>query len=174
MSWRSEAQKVSEEWEKYLQMTADTSNFDAFKKKAEDAARSAHAALVQKSISDSAADAAASAERASSAAAAYDALSKAAAAQHAAIAAESAAQWEQLKHASNLIDRGIMPGSLEEPATTTNDVVQSAAEGYEKSMTDENYNLPEVEVKSDFGKYLLIGGGVLLAIYLLRGKKKNA
>ena len=81
---------------------------------------------------------------------------------------------ENIQHAKNLLDRGIMPGSLEEPATTTNDVIQSAAEGYEKSMTDENYNLPEVQVKSDFGKYLLIGGGVLLIIYLLRGKKKNA
>jgi hypothetical protein len=133
-----------------------------------------HAQIVQKSLSESASDAASSAGRASSQAAFYDALSKAAKNQNAAIASADAAYFENLQHATNLAKRGIMPGSMEEPATTNNDVIQSAAEGYEKSMTDENYNLPEVQVKSDFGKYLLIGGGVLLAIYLLRGKKKNA
>lgn len=169
-----EAQRARDEWEKALRMTADTSNFDAFKKKAEDAAKSAHAALVQESISKSAAEAAASAGRASREAAFYDALSKAAANQNAAMATADAAYFENLQHAINLAKRGIMPGSIEDSSTTNNDVIQSAAEGYEKSMTDENYNLPEVQVKSDFGKYLLIGGGVLLAIYLLRGKKKNA
>lgn len=34
-----------------------------------------------------------------------------------------------------------------------------------------NIILPEQQVKSDFTKYLLIGGGVLLALYLLRGRK---
>lgn len=33
-------------------------------------------------------------------------------------------------------------------------------------------NLDEVEVKSDFKKWFIIGGGVLLAYYLLRGRKK--
>lgn len=165
---------LEESWSKAGWITSDSTGIESFKKKLENEARSAHAALVQQSISQSAADAAASAGRASSAAAVYDALSKAAAAQHAAIAAEYAAQMENIQHAKNLLDRGIIPGSVEDSATTDNDVIQSAAEGYEKSMTDENYNLPEVEVKSDFGKYLLIGGGVLLAIYLLRGKKKNA
>ena len=167
-------QRIHEEWEKSLELTRKKSDIEAFKKMIEDAAKSAHAALVQKSISESAADSAASAGRASRESAIYDALSKAAAAQNAAIASTYAAQMENIRHAKDLLDRGIIPGSLEEPATTNNDVIQSAAEGYEKSMTDENYNLPEVEVKSDFGKYLLIGGGVLLAIYLLRGKKKNA
>ena len=170
-------QRVHEEWEKTLQLTRNPVDFqkiEGLKKMAEDAAKSAHAALVQKSISDSAADAAASAGRASSQAAFYDALSKAAKNQNAAIASADAAYFENLQHAINLSKRGIMPGSIEEPATTNNEVIQSAAEGYEKSMTDENYNLPEVQVKSDFGKYLLIGGGVLLSIYLLRGKKKNA
>lgn len=152
------------------------SNLDPTKgqKMLEDLKRSEHAALVLKSLSKSASDAAASAHRASREAAVYDALSKAAAYQNAAIATKFAAQMENVQRAKNLLDRGIMPGSLEEPATTNNDVIQSAAEGYEKSMTDENYNFPEVQVKSDFGKYLLIGGGVLLAIYLLKGKKKNA
>ena len=172
-------QRLHEEYEKSLQLAktpvaVDFQRIEEIKKMAEDQAKAAHAALVQQSISQSAADAAASAERASREAAAYDALAKAAAAQHAAIATEYAAQMENIRHAKDLLDRGIMPGSLEEPATTADDVIQSAAEGYEKSMTDENYNLPEVQVKSDFGKYLLIGGGVLLIIYLLRGKKKNA
>ena len=129
-----------------------------------------HAQMVLESLSNSASDAAASAGRASSQAAFYDALSKAAANQNAAMASANAAYMENVQHAINLAKRGIIPGSVE----TTDDVIQSAAEGYEKSMTDENYNLPEVQVKSDFGKYLLIGGGVLLAIYLLRGKRKNA
>lgn len=133
-----------------------------------------HAQLVQESLSKSASYAAKSAGRASSQAAFYDALSKAAENQNAAIASADAAYFENLQHAINLSKRGIMPGSMEDSSTTTDDVVQSAAEGYGKSMTDENYNLPEVKVKSDFSKYLLIGGGVLLAIYLLRGKKKNA
>lgn len=34
-----------------------------------------------------------------------------------------------------------------------------------------NQELEEVEIKSDFGKWLLIGGGVLLAYYLFRGRK---
>ena len=157
-----------------IKVTGSTLDPTKGQKILEDMKRAEHAAAVLDSLSKSASDAAASATRASREAAAYDALSKAAAAQHAAIAAESAAQWEQIKHAKNLLDRGIIPGSMEEPATTNSDVIQSAAEGYEKSMTDENYNLPEVQVKSDFGKYLLIGGGVLLAIYPLRGKKKNA
>ena len=172
-------QRVHEEFEKTLQMcktpaVVDSQRLNDFLKELEEERKSAHAALVQQSISQSAADAAASAGRASKEAAFYNALSKAAAAQNAAIATEYAAQMENIQHAKNLLDRGIMPGSLEESATTNDDVIQSAAEGYEKSMTDENYNLPEVQVKSDFGKYLLIGGGVLLAIYLLRGKKKNA
>lgn len=157
-----------------IKVTGSTLDPTKGQKILEDIKRSEHAAKVLESLSESASDAAASAHRASREAAAYDALAKAAAAQHAAIATEYAAQMENIQHAKNLLDRGIMPGSLEESATTTNDVIQSAAEGYEKSMTDENYNLPEVQVKSDFGKYLLIGGGVLLAIYLLRGKKKNA
>ena len=172
-------QRLHEEYEKSLQLAktpvaVDFHRIEKIKKMAEDQAKSAHAALVQESISKSAADAAASAGRASSQAAFYDALSKAAANQNAAIASADAAYFENLQHAINLAKRGIMPGSIEESATTTNDVIQSAAEGYKKSMTDENYNLPEVEVKSDFGKYLLLGGGVLLAIYLLRSKKKNA
>ena len=170
-------QKVHEEWEKSLQLVRNPVDFqmiEVIKKMAEDAAKSKHAADVQESISKSAADAAAGAGRASSQAAFYDALSKAAKNQNAAIASADAAYFENLQHAINLVKRGIIPGSIEEPATTNNDVIQSAAEGYEKSMTDENYNLPEVKVKSDFGKYLLIGGGVLLSIYLLRGKKKNA
>ena len=165
---------IEELWAKAGRVTSDSTGVEAFKKMIEDAAKSAHAALVQKSISESSADAAASAGRASRESAIYDALSKAAAAQNAAIAATYSAQMENIQHAKNLLDRGIIPGSLEESATTNNDVIQSAAEGYEKSMIDENYNLPEVQVKSDFGKYLLIGGGVLLAIYLLRGKKKNS
>ena len=165
---------IEELWVNAGRVTSDSTAIESFKKQLEDAAKSAHAALVQKSISESAADASSSAGRASRAAADYDALSKAAAAQHAAIATEFSAKMDALDRANRLLDRGIMPGSLEESATTNNDVIQSAAEGYEKSMTDENYNLPEVRVKSDFGKYLLIGGGVLLAIYLLRGKKKNA
>ena len=172
-------QRLHEEYEKSLQLSktpaaVDFQRIEDLKKMAEDIAKQKHAALVQDSISKSAAEASASAGRASSQAAFYDALSKAAANQNAAIASADAAYFENLQHAINLAKRGIMPGSIEDSSTTNNDVIQSAAEGYEKSMTDENYNLPEVQVKSDFGKYLLIGGGVLLAIYLLRGKKKNA
>lgn len=165
-----------ERYEEVTGIKVTGSNLDPTKgqKILEDMKRAEHAAAVLDSLSKSASDAAASAHRASSQAAIYDALSKSAANQNAAIAMEYAAKMENIQRAKNLLDRGIMPGSLEEPATTANDVIQSAAEGYKKSMTDENYNLPEVQVKSDFGKYLLIGGGVLLAIYLLRGKKKNA
>ena len=145
-----------------------------FGKDLKELAAQRHAQMVLESLSESALDAAASAARASKEAAFYDALSKAAKNQHAAMASADAAYMENVQHGINLAKRGIIPGSMEDSSTTTNDVVQSAAEGYEKSMTDENYNLPEVQVKSDFGKYLLIGGGVLLAIYLLRGKKKNA
>lgn len=162
-------QRIHEEWEKSLQLVNKPIDKEKLNKMIEDLAKSAHAALVQQSISESASDAAASAGRASAANAAYKALAEAAKNQHAAIATEYSARMDQLRREYDLIKRGAATGS-----PTTNDVVQSAAEGYEKSMTDENYNLPEVQVKSDFGKYLLIGGGVLLAIYLLRGKKKNA
>lgn len=157
-----------------IKVTGSTLDPTKGQKILEEQKRSEHAAAVLESLSKSASEAAASAGRASREAAFYNALSKAAANQNAAIASADAAYFENLQHAINLAKRGIMPGSIEEPETTNNDVIQSAAEGYEKSMTDENYNLPEVKVKSDFGKYLLIGGGVLLAIYLLRGKKKNA
>lgn len=172
-------QRMHEEYEKALQLAknpvaVDFQKIEDLNKMLEDISKSNHAALVQKSLSESAADAAASAGRASSQAAFYDALSKAAANQNAAIASADAAYMENIQHGINLAKRGIIPGSIEDSSTTSNDVFKSAAEGYEKSMTDENYNLPEVQVKSDFGKYLLIGGGVLLAIYLLRGKKKNA
>jgi hypothetical protein len=153
-----------------IKVTGSTLDPTKGQKMLEDIKRSEHAAMVLKSLSESASDAAASAGRASSQAAFYDALSKAAKNQNAAIASANASYMENVQHGINLAKRGIIPGSVE----TTDDVIQSAAEGYGKSMTDENYNLPEVKVKSDFGKYLLIGGGVLLAIYLLRGKKKNA
>lgn len=172
-------QRMHEEYEKALQLArnpvaVDFQKIEDLNKMVEDIAKQKHAALVQESISKSAADAAASAGRASSQAAFYDALSKAAKNQNAAIASADAAYMENIQHGINLAKRGIIPGSIEDSSTTNNDIIQSAAEGYEKSMTDENYNLPEVQVKSDFGMYLLIGGGVLLAIYLLRGKKKNA
>ena len=55
----------------------------------------------------------------------------------------------------------------------TSDVVSSAAEGYNESMNDPNYNLPNQTVKSDFSKYLLVGGGLLLAYYIIRGRKNG-
>lgn len=136
----------------------------------EDIKRSEHAAAVLESLSKSASDAAKSAGRASYMSQMYKKLENEAKNRHAALSTEFSAKMDQISREMNRIKSGVVPGG----GSDTADIVESAAEGYEKSMTDENYNLPEVQVKSDFGKYLLIGGGVLLAIYLLRGKKKNA
>ena len=149
-----------------IKVTGSTLDPTKGQKILEDLKRSEHAAMVLKSLSESASDAAKSAGRASYMSQMYKKLENEAKNRHAALATEFSAKMDQLARETNRLKSGTVPG--------VPDIQESAAEGYEKSMTDENYNLPEVTVKSDFGKYLLIGGGVLLAIYLLRGKKKNA
>ena len=53
-------------------------------------------------------------------------------------------------------------------------VINEANEAQENAAMNENLPvLPEVEVKSDFGKYLLIGGAAL-AIFYFMSKKKRA
>ena len=60
------------------------------------------------------------------------------------------------------------------PEEVKNEIRDEAREAQGKAMQDEqNKVLPEVQVKSDFGKYLLIGGGVLLAYYLLTKKGRK-
>lgn len=60
------------------------------------------------------------------------------------------------------------------PEEVKNEIRDEAREAQGKAMKDEqNQVLPEVQVKSDFGKYLLIGGGVLLAYYLLTKKGRK-
>lgn len=52
----------------------------------------------------------------------------------------------------------------------TQQIRDSAAMAQNSAATSEQMQyLPEVEVKSDFTKYLLIGGGVLLLAYILKG-----
>lgn len=153
-----------------IKVTGSTLDPTKGQKMLEDLKRSEHAAMVLESLSKSASDAAASAARASYMSQMYKKLENEAKNRHAAMATEFSAKMDQILRETDRIKSGALPGGY----TNDADIIESAAEGYEKSMTDENYNLPEVQVKSDFGKYLLIGGGVLLAIYLLRGKKKNA
>ena len=55
----------------------------------------------------------------------------------------------------------------------TQQIRDSAAMAQNSAATSEQMQyLPEVQVKSDFSKYLLIGGGVLLLAYILKGDKK--
>ena len=86
--------------------------------------------------------------------------------------------------ASSKIGRYVDKGSIAEkiPAefnhdyTTVNKeelqkLVEAANMATNTAAAEEQTNyLPEVQVKSDFSKYLLIGGAVVLGIYLLRGK----
>lgn len=50
-------------------------------------------------------------------------------------------------------------------------LINAVLSAREAAAMNQAQELPEVEVKSDFGKYLLIGGGLLLAFYLLKNKK---
>lgn len=53
----------------------------------------------------------------------------------------------------------------------TQQIRDSAAMAQNSAATSEQMQyLPEVQVKSDFSKYLLIGGGVLLLAYILKGQ----
>ena len=55
----------------------------------------------------------------------------------------------------------------------TQQIRDSAAMAQNSAATSEQMQyLPEVQVKSDFSKYLLIGGGVLLLAYILKGDEK--
>ena len=42
----------------------------------------------------------------------------------------------------------------------------------ERREARRNQELEEVQIKSDYKKWFFIGGGILLAYYLLRGRKK--
>lgn len=58
------------------------------------------------------------------------------------------------------------------PAEVTQDVQDAAQVSQENAKMQEEINyLPEVQVKSDFSKYLLWGGVAVLAFYLLKKKK---
>lgn len=53
-------------------------------------------------------------------------------------------------------------------------VINEANAAQENAAMNENLPvLPEVEVKSDFGKYLLIGGAALAIFYFMRKKKRG-
>lgn len=58
------------------------------------------------------------------------------------------------------------------PAEVQQDVQDAAQASQESAKMQEEINyLPEVQVKSDFSKYLLWGGVAVLAFYLLKKKK---
>lgn len=58
------------------------------------------------------------------------------------------------------------------PAEVKQDVQNAAQSSQENAKMQEEINyLPEVQVKSDFSKYLLWGGVAVLAFYLLKKKK---
>lgn len=58
------------------------------------------------------------------------------------------------------------------PAEVKKDVQDAAQASQENAQMQEQINyLPEVQVKSDFSKYLLWGGVAVLAFYLLKKKK---
>lgn len=58
------------------------------------------------------------------------------------------------------------------PAEVKKDVQNAAQASQENAKMQEEINyLPEVQVKSDFSKYLLWGGVAVLAFYLLKKKK---
>lgn len=58
------------------------------------------------------------------------------------------------------------------PAEVKQDVQDAAQASQESAKMQEEINyLPEVQVKSDFSKYLLWGGVAVLAFYLLKKKK---
>lgn len=59
-----------------------------------------------------------------------------------------------------------------QPAEVKQDVQDAAQASQENAKMQEEINyLPEVQVKSDFSKYLLWGGVAVLAFYLLKKKK---
>lgn len=60
------------------------------------------------------------------------------------------------------------------PAEVKQDVQDAAQASQENAKMQEKINyLPEVQVKSDFSKYLLWGGVAVLAFYLLKKKKRG-
>ena len=71
-----------------------------------------------------------------------------------------AAQQNPVEFAYNVLDKELGPVS---------DAARAAMEN--AKMQEETNYLPEVQVKSDFSKYLLWGGVAVLAFYLLKKKK---
>lgn len=71
-----------------------------------------------------------------------------------------AAQQNPVEFAYKVLDKELGPVS---------DAAQAALEN--AKMQEETNYLPEVQVKSDFSKYLLWGGVAVLAFYLLKKKK---
>lgn len=60
------------------------------------------------------------------------------------------------------------------PAEVKQDVQDAAQASQENAQMQEQINyLPEVQVKSDFSKYLLWGGVAVLAFYILKKKKRS-
>lgn len=60
------------------------------------------------------------------------------------------------------------------PAEVKQDVQDAAQASQENAQMQEEINyLPEVQIKSDFSKYLLWGGVAVLAFYLLKKKKRG-
>ena len=71
-----------------------------------------------------------------------------------------AAQQNPVEFAYNVLNKELGPVS---------DAAQAALEN--AKMQEETNYLPEVQIKSDFSKYLLWGGVAVLAFYLLKKKK---
>lgn len=73
-----------------------------------------------------------------------------------------AAQQNPVEFAYNVLDKELGP------------VCDAAQASQENAKMQEEINyLPEVQVKSDFSKYLLWGGVAVLAFYLLKKKKRG-
>lgn len=73
-----------------------------------------------------------------------------------------AAQQNPVEYAFNFLNDD--DGSVEEAARKSQEYAQ---------MQEETNYLPEVQIKSDFSKYLLWGGVAVLAFYLLKKKKRG-
>ena len=146
----------------------------AAEKKREEEAMAKHFKEVQEANAKSAAEASRSAGEASKQTAAYKAAQ--AQKQHykevAEANAKSAAEASRsagVASASKAVENAYRIENADSQGTQQ--IRDSAAMAQNSAATSEQMQyLPEVEVKSDFTKYLLIGGGVLLLAYILKGE----
>lgn len=146
-------------------------------KKREEEAMAKHMQEVAEANAKNAAEASKSASEASKNTAAYNAAK--AQQQHYKEVAEAnsknaaeASRSAGFSSASNAVKNAYRIENIDSKGTQQ--IRDSAAMAQNSAATSEQVNyLPEVQVKSDFSKYLLIGGGVLLLAYILKGDRRN-